>query len=155
MTTPERVRHKEAALQWILHSSQSTDQTYSPVLECLYITKFKHAPISSVGVEKSFLTYKLVLAEAQVLIWKYYKLSYNGQWGGGTHPLLVLLHSLHIYQIDIRVNKPTAYTICHQIIANYKICMQHQSFGGQVSHVVICICQFLLYVLATLHDWNI
>jgi len=29
-------------------------KTYSPVLESLYIMKFKYAPISSVGVERSF-----------------------------------------------------------------------------------------------------
>jgi hypothetical protein len=51
-------------------------KTYSPVLECLYIMKY--VPISSVGVERSFLTYKLVLGQAKVLIRKYCKPFYSG-----------------------------------------------------------------------------
>jgi hypothetical protein len=134
-------------------------KTYSPVLECLYIMKFKYAPISSVGVERSFLTYKMVLAQPQVLIWKfYYKHSYNGLCYNrrnmlfNHHYLFTFIHLLHIHQIHIRFNKPTGYRICHQIIPNYKIYMQHNSFGSLVSHVVICISQFLLNVLATLQD---
>lgn len=136
-------------------------KTYSPVLESLYIMKFKYAPISSVGVERSFWTYKLVLAVAQVLIWKYYKHSYNGlcynrrNMQFNHHYLFSFIHLLHIHQIHIRFNKPTGYRICHQIIPNYKIYMLHQSFGSLVSYVVIRIRQFLLYVLATLHYWNI
>lgn len=135
-------------------SNKELIKIYSPVLECLYIMKLKYAPISSVDVERSFLTYKPVLAEAHVLIWKYYKHFYNGLCYKRNvlfnhHYLFSFIYLLHIHQIHIRFNKSTGYRICHPIIPNYKIYMQHQSL---VSHVVICISQFLVYVLTILHD---
>lgn len=75
MTNPEIVRKTEDSAHF---SIKALIKTYSPVLQCLYIMKFKYAPILSVGVERSFLTYKLVLREAKVLILKYYTHSYNG-----------------------------------------------------------------------------